>query len=103
MLCLVRIRSTTQKKIKLGNAMCNNTKILMLGKAMLNNTKKLGQGFTSVGLVYRSRPGICTGINTDIANPISLVLIHLVSVQYHTPNAYFVKNDQRPDQPDFRV
>jgi hypothetical protein len=83
--------------------MCNNTKILMLGKAMLNNTKKLGQGFTSVGLVYRSRPGICTGINTDIANPISLVLIHLVSVQYHTPNAYFVKNDQRPDQPDFRV
>ncbi len=33
------------------------------------------------GLVYKSHPGICTGINTGIANPISLVLIHLVPVQ----------------------
>jgi len=40
---------------------------------------------SSVGLVYRLRPSICTGINTVIANPISLVSIHLVPVQHqHT-------------------
>jgi hypothetical protein len=87
----------------LGNAPFNNPKKFMLGKAMFNNTQKLGQGFTSVGLVYRSRPGICTDINTDIVNPIGLVLIHWVPVQYHTPNTYFVKNYQGPNQPDFRV
>ncbi len=36
---------------------------------------------TSVGLVYRLCPSICTGINTGIANPISLVSIHLVPVE----------------------
>jgi hypothetical protein len=76
----------------LGNATFNNTNFFMLGKAMFNNTQKLGEGFTRVGLVYRSCPGICTGINTDIANPISLVLIHRVPVQYHTPKTLFVKN-----------
>lgn len=86
------IFNNTKKKIMLGNVMFNNTKKFMLGKAMFNNTQKLGEGFTRVGLVYRSCPGICTGINTDIANPISLVLIHRVPVQYHTPNTYFVKN-----------
>ncbi len=40
---------------------------------------------SSVGPVYRSCPSICTGINTAIANPISLVSIHRVPVQYqHT-------------------
>jgi hypothetical protein len=73
--------------------------LFIIASWSVNNGDVVGIGVdTNVGLVWRLCSGICIGINIGIANLISLVLIHLVPIQYqHILGMYFAKNNKRFD------